>query len=148
YPRRPSARMTSARMSGFHAAVERSLLVDACALPWHLLSFLSVADVATRGPALIGRHSFLGLLSWTTAMSIWRWAHAFDSVDEPFRITLGEGDTPLIRSEKIGPSAGLRNLFFKLELANPTGSFKDRFGAAAISHMLANKKSLCIATSS
>ncbi|MDA0833843.1 MAG: pyridoxal-phosphate dependent enzyme [Planctomycetota bacterium] len=81
-------------------------------------------------------------------MSIWRFAQGFDSVPEQFRITLGEGDTPLIRSEKIGPQAGLANLYFKLELANPTGSFKDRFGAAAISHMLANKKRVCIATSS
>lgn len=81
-------------------------------------------------------------------MSIWRFAHAFDSVPEQFRVSLGEGDTPLVRSEKIGPRAGLANLYFKLELANPTGSFKDRFGAAAISHMLANRKTVCIATSS
>ena len=32
----------------------------------------------------------------------------------------------------------LPNLFFKLESANPCGSFKDRFGAGAIAHMLAD----------
>ncbi|MEK9164908.1 MAG: pyridoxal-phosphate dependent enzyme, partial [Chloroflexota bacterium] len=44
---------------------------------------------------------------------------------------LGEGDTPLIRSRKIGPALGLQNLFFKNEGRNPTGAFKDRAGALA-----------------
>lgn len=63
-------------------------------------------------------------------------------------LTLGEGNTPLVRSRHIGPSVGLPNLYFKLEGTNPTGSFKDRFGAAAISDMLARGKKLCLATSS
>ena len=81
-------------------------------------------------------------------MTIWRWADWIDPVAEEDRITLGEGSTPLIRSHAIGPQAGLRHLFFKLESANPTGSFKDRFAAAAISHMRANGRSRCLATSS
>ena len=40
-------------------------------------------------------------------------------------ITMGEGDTPLVRSLKIGKELGAE-LFFKLEGCNPTGSFKDR----------------------
>jgi threonine synthase len=63
-------------------------------------------------------------------------------------ITLGEGNTPLIRSRAIGPAAGLRNLFFKLESVNPTGSYKDRFAVAAVSHMIARGQKNCIATSS
>ncbi|MBI1276762.1 MAG: threonine synthase [Anaerolineaceae bacterium] len=43
---------------------------------------------------------------------------------------LGEGDTPLIRSKRIGPSLGLENLYFKNEGLNPSGAFKDRAGAA------------------
>ncbi len=81
-------------------------------------------------------------------MSIWRWADKWDSPPLEARLSLGEGDTPLIRSRHIGPAAGLRNLFFKLETATPTGSYKDRFAAAAISHMRANKQQTCIATSS
>jgi threonine synthase len=65
-------------------------------------------------------------------MSIWRWADWIDPVPAAARITLGEGNTPLIRSRSIGPSAGLKNLFFKLETVNPSGSYKDRFAAAAI----------------
>ncbi len=61
---------------------------------------------------------------------------------------LGEGQTPLILSRRIGPSVGLRNLYFKLETVNPSGSYKDRFAAAAISLMLREGKKRCLATSS
>lgn len=44
---------------------------------------------------------------------------------------LGEGDTPLIPSRRVGQSVGLKNLFFKHEGCNPTGAFKDRAGALA-----------------
>ena len=66
-------------------------------------------------------------------MSIWRWAGQWDSPPAEARLSLGEGDTPLVRSHQIGPAAGLRNLFFKLETATPTGSYKDRFTALAVS---------------
>jgi threonine synthase len=71
-----------------------------------------------------------------------------DHVTTASRISLGEGNTPLLRSRHIGPRAGLPNLYLKLETSNPTGSFKDRFAAAAISHMLAHGQTRCIATSS
>jgi len=45
---------------------------------------------------------------------------------------LGEGDTPLIRSRRLGPGLGLENLFFKNEGRNPSGSFKDRPGALTV----------------
>jgi len=70
-------------------------------------------------------------------VSIWRWAKHFETIPESARIDLGEGSTPLIRSRRIGPKAGLENLYFKLESANPTGSYKDRFAVTAISDMLA-----------
>ena len=62
--------------------------------------------------------------------------------------TLGEGNTPLIPSRFIGPAWGLRHLFFKLETVNPTGSYKDRFAAAAIADMRAKGKLHVVATSS
>ena len=80
---------------------------------------------------------------------IWKWAHRLGAVpDERFRITLGEGGTPLVRSRRIGPQAGLTKLYFKLESSNPTGSYKDRFAVSAISHLLARGKTHCLATSS
>lgn len=62
--------------------------------------------------------------------------------------TLGEGNTPLVRSRRIGPAAGLDRLYFKLESGNPTGSYKDRFAAAALASMVAKGDTTCIATSS
>ena len=81
-------------------------------------------------------------------MSIWRFADLIAPVPEEARITLGEGETPLLRSQRIGPSVGLQNLYFKLETGDPAGSYKDRFAAAAISAMRAAGKRRCIATSS
>ena len=81
-------------------------------------------------------------------MSIWRWADLIDFVPEHARITLGEGQTPLVRSRRIGPSAGLKSLWFKLDFVSPTASYKDRFAAATVSHMVAAGKTRCIATSS
>jgi len=81
-------------------------------------------------------------------MTIWRWADLIEHVPERARLTLGEGDTPLIRSKRIGRDSGLSNLYFKLESGNVTGSYKDRFAFGAISHMLAAGQSKCIATSS
>ena len=81
-------------------------------------------------------------------MTIWRWADLIESVPESARLTLGEGDTPVMRSRRIGPTAGLQNLYLKLEHGNATGSYKDRFAFAAVSHMLAKGQRKCIATSS
>jgi len=67
---------------------------------------------------------------------------------KPQSVCLGEGNTPFIRSRSIGPSVGLANLYFKLELTNPTGSYKDRFAAAAISRLLNDNTRLCLGTSS
>ena len=70
-------------------------------------------------------------------MSIWRFADLLPSIEPQFRLSLGEGNTPLLRSRRIGPSYGLDSLLFKVESANPTGSYKDRFAATAVSAMLA-----------
>src|SRR5580765_3562450 len=46
-------------------------------------------------------------------------------------LTLGEGGTPLVRSERIGERLGVE-LWFKFEGMNPTGSFKDRGMCVAV----------------
>ncbi|MBI2827100.1 MAG: pyridoxal-phosphate dependent enzyme [Planctomycetia bacterium] len=81
-------------------------------------------------------------------MSIWRFAEFLPETPAEARITLGEGGTPLVRSRRIGPSLGLDHLYFKLETTNPSGSYKDRFAAAAVASMLARGQKLCLATSS
>jgi len=47
-------------------------------------------------------------------------------------ITLGEGDTPLVRSTSLERLVGCGALYFKLESCNPTGSFKDRGMVVAV----------------
>lgn len=64
------------------------------------------------------------------------------------KFSIGEGNTPLIRARRIGEAVGLQQLWLKLETTNPTGSYKDRFGAAAIEVMLQAGQDECIATSS
>ena len=51
------------------------------------------------------------------------------------QVNLGEGRTPLIPSRRLGPALGFERLYFKVESANPTGSYKDRFAARAVALM-------------
>ncbi|MSQ11422.1 MAG: threonine synthase [Dehalococcoidia bacterium] len=51
-------------------------------------------------------------------------------------ITLGEGGTPLVRSERLWRELGTSEVYFKLEGCNPTGSFKDRGMVVAIAKAL------------
>jgi len=64
------------------------------------------------------------------------------------RINLGEGSTPLVRSNHIGPALGIDELYFKLEMTNPTGSFKDRGMVLAVAKAIEEgaKAVLCAST--
>lgn len=64
------------------------------------------------------------------------------------RVTLGEGNTPLVPSRRICHELGLKSLYFKLENCNPSGSYKDRFSAAQIDLVLRSGALSCLATSS
>ena len=50
-------------------------------------------------------------------------------------VSLGEGGTPLVRAERVSDRLGL-DVWLKWEGANPTGSFKDRGMAVAVSKAL------------
>ena len=51
-------------------------------------------------------------------------------------LSMGEGDTPLVKSNRLGRELGCPELYFKLEGCNPTGSFKDRGMVVAIAKAL------------
>ena len=45
---------------------------------------------------------------------------------------LGEGETPLVAARRLSDRVGCPRLYFKLEMCNPTGSFKDRGMVVAV----------------
>jgi threonine synthase len=51
-------------------------------------------------------------------------------------VSLGEGSTPLVAVSSLGRELGLRRLLIKDERRNPTGSWRDRFSALAVSQHL------------
>ncbi|WP_143132676.1 pyridoxal-phosphate dependent enzyme [Brucella cytisi] len=63
--------------------------------------------------------------------SLWRYARRL-----PFEarnaISMGEGLTPFLRSERVGNEIGVPDLFIKNESYNPTWSHKDRFSTVAV----------------
>ncbi len=61
--------------------------------------------------------------------------------------TLGEGDTPLVRSITLESELGCGELYFKLEGCNPTGSFKDRGMVVAMAKAVENGSSSVICAS-
>ena len=63
---------------------------------------------------------------------IWRYRESFMLPPKAPAVYLGEGDTPLVWIETYGKQVG-----YKLESLNPTGSFKDRGTAVLVSWLLA-----------
>ncbi|HIE17242.1 MAG TPA: threonine synthase [Dehalococcoidia bacterium] len=63
-------------------------------------------------------------------------------------ITLGEGNTPLVRSVALEKELRCGELYFKLEGCNPTGSFKDRGMVVAIAKAVeaGSKSVICAST--
>jgi threonine synthase len=65
--------------------------------------------------------------------SLWRYHEVLPILDTSNIVSLGEGDTPLIRSRALAANLGLKNLYIKDERQGPTASFKDRQATVAIS---------------
>ncbi len=64
---------------------------------------------------------------------MWRWREMLPVRDPAHEISLGEGDCPLLPLPRLGAQLGLRRVWVKDESFNPTGSFKARGMAAAVS---------------
>lgn len=76
-----------------------------------------------------------------TSGGIWRYVG--EMLPPKDRITLGEGNTPLVAARAFD-----RLVHFKCEYANPTGSFKDRGSAAIVSFLVARGVSEAVEDSS
>ena len=90
----------------------------------YILDYDIIADIVNK--ELLARRPF----------NMWRYKEFLPVVDESKIVSIGEGGTPLIRSEKLAEKLGLKFLYLKLDCCNPTGSFKDRGASAAISRAL------------
>ncbi len=104
-----------------HAADRLQSVCQACDSPLlaaydldRVRDTVSPADLACRPPG------------------IWRWAELLPVCSPAFRLTLGEGDTPLLPTDRIGARLGLGWLRVKDEGLNPTGTFKARGLAVAV----------------
>src|SRR5689334_6571349 len=64
---------------------------------------------------------------------MWRWHELLPVITPENVVFLGEGDTALLKIPNVGKELGLANLFVKDESTNPTGSFKARGLASAVS---------------
>jgi threonine synthase len=63
---------------------------------------------------------------------IWRFRRALPLEPGVKPVSLEEGDTPLVRVERMGAKVSLRDLYVKNEGQNPSGSFKDRGMTVAV----------------
>lgn len=68
---------------------------------------------------------------------LWRFREFMPIGPEEEPVTLGEGDTPLLRVARLGRALGATDLWVKDEGINPTGSFKARGLAAAVTRAVA-----------
>jgi threonine synthase len=97
---------------------------DLCGMPW-------LVRYPDRVPTLIDRAEL------RRRHGMWRFRSFLPLLGGEEPITLGEGDTPLLRLERTGARLGLEDLWVKDEGANPTGSFKARGISAAVTRAVA-----------
>jgi threonine synthase len=64
--------------------------------------------------------------------TLWRYAEVLPVRDPAYRLTLGEGMTPLLEAPRLAGALGVERLWLKDEGQNPTASFKARGLALAV----------------
>lgn len=69
----------------------------------------------------------------TREKGLFRFKELLPIEDEKNIISLGEGDTPILKADSLGDKIGAENLYIKDEGLNPTGTFKSRGAAVGIS---------------
>jgi len=98
----------------------------------------------TDGRPLLARYDIEKAARTLTAESLsgrrtgglWRWAELLPVRNRNHIVYLGEGDMPLLAQPRLGEALGVPRLSTKAEGLNPTGSFKARGMAVAVSRAL------------
>jgi len=67
---------------------------------------------------------------------IWRYSKLLPDITTASKVTLGEGNSPLVECTTLAKELDLHKLYAKLDSLNPTGSFKDRGSAVGVSFAL------------
>jgi len=67
--------------------------------------------------------------------------------DKTPKLTLSEGNTPLLSAPRLAAAIGVKELYLKLESMNPTGSFKDRGMVMAVAKAIEEGSSRVICAS-
>ncbi len=80
--------------------------------------------------------------------SMWSFFQFLPLLDEKNIISLMEGNTPTLKSNRLSKKFGLKNLYLKLDFLNPTGSFKDRQISMGVSKAVELNKTSVITVSS
>jgi threonine synthase len=108
-----------------HSADEAQRLSPCCEKPLYARYELARLGRAFRLEQLVGREP-----------TLWRYAEVLPVRDPRFRLTLGEGFTPLLETPRLAAELGLARVLVKDEAQNPTGSFKARGLALAMARAL------------
>ncbi len=101
---------------------------EACGMPW-LVRYARRIAPPPRGRDALERR--------TGPQGMWRYREFLPLDDGEQPVTLGEGGTPLLPARRLGEALGMADLWIKDEAANPTGSFKARGLAAAVTRAVA-----------
>jgi threonine synthase len=110
-----------------------------CSLCGQTYAADKVQHLCSCGGPLLVRYDLDAIRkAWSPALvregpnSMWRYAPVLPPANASI-VTLGEGMTPLIRARRLGARLGAEQLWIKDEGLNPTGSFKARGLACAVS---------------
>lgn len=108
----------------------------------------AVANCPHDGGVLDLRYDAVDIPLQPQLPGIWRFAAHLPLTDPKHIVSLGEGDTPLLPSSRLGPEIALPGLYFKNEGLNPTGSYKDRIASVGITYLRQLGRRAWAATSS
>jgi threonine synthase len=89
------------------------------------------------GPAIFRYPGRSGRQGIRPQRGIWGYREWLPVAAEDKVVSLGEGDTPLVRMSRWPASIGLARVYAKLEYASATGSFKDRGASVLVTHAVA-----------
>jgi threonine synthase len=116
-----AAHLECTRCGARHECERLQRLSPCCAKPLYARYDLDALRGTFKPSALVGREA-----------TLWRYAEVLPVRSATWRLTLGEGFTPLLEAPRVAARYGVARVWIKDEGQNPTGSFKARGLALAV----------------